>query len=256
MALFKSSNPTLKDKVFLKAAQTNASTNVMTVNGAIGKTLILIAIAILAAAYTWKVTNTAIDPGAVMPWMLGGLIGGFIMALVVSFKPTTAPWSAPIYAALEGLFLGAISAFFEQMFAYSFPGIVITAVSITLLTTLVMLVLYRSGIIRVTKKFRSIMLIAIASVAIFYLVRLVVGLFGVTLPFGVADSSWISIGISVVIVIIAALSLLLDFDFIEKGAAMGAPKYMEWYGAFGLMVTLVWLYLEILKLLAKLASRE
>ena len=253
MAL-RSSNPTLKDKVFEKAAQTVApgATGVMTVNGSIIKTFLLLGMAIIAAAFTWRMAYTSIDPDAVFPWIIGGAIGGFVMALVVTFKPTTAPWAAPIYAALEGLFLGAITAFFEMMF----PGIAITAIAATMLTTLVMLTLYRSGVIKVTQRFRSIIFIAIASIAVFYLARLVFSLFGVILPFGVGDSSLISIGISVVIVVVAALSLMLDFDFIERGAAMEAPKYMEWYGAFGLMVTIVWLYLEILKLLAKIAARD
>ena len=252
MALLNSSNPTLKDKVFSKAAQTSTNASLMTINGTIIKTFLLLGMAILAAAFTWSMTLTSPSHEAVMPWMLGGLIGGFIMALVISFKPKTAPWTAPIYAALEGLFLGAVSAFFNLMY----PGIVITAVAATLLTMLVMLTLYRSRVIRVTNKFRSVMLIAIGSIALFYMARLILSLFGVVLPFGVADTSLLSIGISIVIVIIAALSLLMDFDFIERGAAMGAPKYMEWYGAFGLMITLVWLYLEILKLLAKFSGRD
>lgn len=256
MALFKSSNPTLKDKVFAKAAQTSASEGVMTINGSIIKTLLLLGMAIVAAAVTWQMVMKATTTDSVTPWMIGGGIGGFIAAMVIIFKPTTAPWLSPIYAALEGLFLGGISAFFELMFRDSFPGIVVTAVSITLLTMLIMLTLYRSRVIKVTQKFRSIIIIATATIAVFYLIRLVFSLFGTTLPFGVADSSLLSIGISLVIVVIAALNLLLDFDFIERGAAMGAPKHMEWYGAFGLMVTLVWLYLEILKLLAKFASRD
>ncbi|MDR1056873.1 MAG: Bax inhibitor-1/YccA family protein [Prevotellaceae bacterium] len=255
MALFNSSNPTLKDKIFVKEAQTTSNAGVMTINGTIGKTFLLLGMVILAGAVTWQMVMKATTMSSVTPWMIGGAIGGFIMAMVVCFKPATAPWAAPVYAALEGLFLGAISAFFELMFAESFPGIVITAVAITLVTMLVMLSLYRSGIIKVTNKFRSVMLIAIGSVAAFYLVVIVLNLFKVATPF-IHGSSLLSIGISVVIVIIAALSLLLDFDFIEKGSAAGAPKYMEWYGAFGLMVTLVWLYLEILKLLAKLANRN
>ena len=257
MALFKSSNPTMKDSVFAKATQiTSSNSSVMTINGSIMKTLMRLGMEVLAASVTWKMVYTASFTGSVMPWMIGGLFGAFVMSLVIIFKPTTAPWAAPIYAALEGLFLGGISAFFEIMFAESFPGIVITAVGITLLTMFVMLTLYRSGVIKVTNRLRSVIIIATVSIAVFYLARLVLSLFGVTLPFGIMDSSWLSIGISVVIVIIAALNLLLDFDFIERGAEMGAPKYMEWYGAFGLMVTLVWLYLEVLKLLAKFANRN
>lgn len=244
----------MKDSVFSDAARTTTSAESMTINGTANKTLLLLLLAVAGGAYTWKIFTDAINPNAFMPWMIGGLIGAFIVSLIVIFKPKTAPWAAPIYAALEGLFLGAISAWFNYAYAEAFPGIVITAVCITFLTLFLMLLLYRTGVIKVTDKLRSGIIIATGSVALFYLATLVMSFFGANMD-AVWGSGLLSIGISVVIVIIAAMNFLLDFDFIERGARAGAPKYMEWYGAFGLMLTVVWLYLEILKLLGKLARR-
>ena len=258
MALFsKSSNPTFRDNVLNKAMRSKsvAGEGVMTIAGTVQKTGLLTAMVILAGAYTWKMVYGAISSATVMPWMWGGAIAGLVLALVISFKPKTAPYLSILYAAAEGLFLGAISALFETAFAERFPGIVITAVSITLLTALVMLFAYHTRLIKVTDKLRSVIIVATISVLVFYFVGILLHLFGVSVG-AVYGTSLLSIGISVVIVVIAALNLLLDFDFIEKGSAAGAPKYMEWYGAFGLMVTLVWLYLEILKLLAKIAGRD
>ena len=252
MALFRTSNPAMKDSVFSKIATDSSS---MTIRGSVNKTLILLALAIASGAYTWRVFTTSIDPNAFVPWMFGGMIGGLIMSLIVIFRPKTAAWAAPIYAIFEGLFLGAISAWFEYSFGAQFPGIVLTAVAITALTLLVMLMLYRSGIVKMNNKLRGGIITATGTVALFYLVTLVMSLFGADTTV-VHGSGMLSIGISVVIVIIAAMNFLLDFEFIEKGSAAGMPKYMEWYGAFGLMLTIVWLYLEILKLLAKLANRS
>jgi uncharacterized YccA/Bax inhibitor family protein len=255
MAIFeKSTNPAMKDSIFAKSVVAGTYSGAMTVKGAVIKTLLLLAMTILAAAWTWNMAFNALSPSTATPWMIGGLIAGLVLALIICFAPKTAPYLSPLYAAAEGLFLGAISAFFEQMFAESYPGIVFTAVAITLLTALVMLFCYMTRIIKVTNKFRSVLIIATASIAVFYLVTIVMSLFGVSSFY--YGTSWLSIGVSVVIVIVAALNLLLDFDFIEKGAQAGAPKYMEWYGAFGLMLTLIWLYLEILRLLAKFAGRE
>jgi uncharacterized YccA/Bax inhibitor family protein len=242
----------MKDSVFSKIATDSSTT--MTIRGSINKTLILLALAVASGAYTWKVFTSSIDPNAFVPWMFGGMIGGLVMALIVIFRPKTSPWAAPLYALLEGLFLGAISAWFEYTFAESFPGIVLTAVAITLLTLLVMLTLYRSGTIKMNNKLRAGIITATGTVALFYIVTLIMGLFGADTSV-VHGSGLLSIGISIVIVIIAAMNFLLDFEFIEKGSAAGMPKHMEWYGAFGLMLTIVWLYLEILKLLAKLANR-
>jgi uncharacterized YccA/Bax inhibitor family protein len=256
MALFgNSSNPAMKSRILEKAALVTSPSGTMTVKGSVIKTFLLIAMTILAASYTWYIVFNANNPSAVTPWLWGGLISGFVLALIICFAPKTAPYLAPLYAAAEGFALGAISAFFEQMLIETYPGIVFTAVAITLLTALVMLFCYQTRLIRVTNKLRSVIVIATISVGAFYFVVILLNLFQVATPF-YHGTSWLSIGISAVIVVIAALNLLLDFDFIEKGSQMGAPKYMEWYGAFGLLLTLVWLYLEILRLLSKIMSRQ
>jgi uncharacterized YccA/Bax inhibitor family protein len=256
MALFgNSSNPAMKESIFEKAALMSPSSGTMTVKGSVIKTFLLIAMAVLAASYTWYMVFYANNPSAVGPWLWGGLISGFVLALIICFAPKTAPYLAPLYAAAEGLALGAISAFFEGAFSEKFHGIVLTAVAITLLTALVMLFCYQTRLIKVTNKLRSVIVIATISVGVFYFVVIILNLFHVETLF-YQGAGLLSIGISAVIVVIAALNLLLDFDFIEKGSKMGAPEYMEWYGAFGLLVTLVWLYLEILRLLSKIASRD
>jgi uncharacterized YccA/Bax inhibitor family protein len=187
--------------------------------------------------------------------MIGGAIGGFIMAIVISFNPKLAQYLAPIYAVLQGLFLGAISAIFNESFSHTAPDLVINAVLLTIVTTLVMLTIYQSKIIRVNSQFRKILTIAISSIFFYYVISIVLSFFGVNLTM-LHNSGPLSIGISLIIVGVAAFSLLMDFDFIEKASYSGAPKYMEWYGAFALMVTIIWLYLEILKLLAKFAGRR
>jgi uncharacterized YccA/Bax inhibitor family protein len=187
----------------------------------------------------------------VAPWLIVGVIGGFITALITSFRPQSSAISAPIYAVFEGLFLGGISAVLEMQYS----GIVIRAVALTLAVFAAMLFFYKSGIIKVTQKFMLGVFAATAGIALVYLVSFIAGLFGANLAFLYGNSN-LSIGISLFVVAIAALNLVLDFSFIERAAGSGAPRYMEWYGAFGLMVTLVWLYLEILRLLAKVASRD
>lgn len=239
------SNPTLNEQIFNDNIP-QAQMGTMTVNGTILKTLFLLLIVVLAGALTWGQFITG-QLSLVQGLMITGLIIGFILALIISFKKTTAPFLAPIYAAMEGLALGGISAMFEAQL----PGIVLQAVIASLAATFTMLALYMSNIIRATDKFRTVILVATISIALMYLISLIFGLFGINFSF-LYDSSPISIGISAVIVIVAALNLILDFDIIEKGTASFAPKYFEWYCSFGLLVTLVWLYLEILKLLSKL----
>jgi uncharacterized YccA/Bax inhibitor family protein len=186
-----------------------------------------------------------------MPFMIGGLIGGLVLALVTVFKKEWAGFTAPGYAVCEGLVLGALSAIFELQY----PGIVMQAVALTFGTLFCLLMAYKTQIIRVTEKFRLGVFVATAAIALVYLVSIVLGFFHIQVPFMVG-SGLVSIGFSLFVVGIAALNLVLDFDMIERGAEAGAPKYMEWYGAFGLMVTLVWLYMEILRLLAKLRGRD
>ncbi|WP_372932042.1 Bax inhibitor-1/YccA family protein [Mariniphaga sediminis] len=250
----KTSNPALSEKVFNRE-YTNASSEVMTVNGTINKTALSLLLVIAAAVFTWNKFFNAATPdagmSAVIPWLAIGGIGGLIAALVTVFRPQSSGISAPIYAVLEGLMLGGLSAVFESMYS----NIVMRAVALTLAVFAAMLFFYRSGIIKVTKKFMMGVLAATAGIALVYLVSFIAGLFGAQLGFLHGNSNF-SIGFSLVVVAVAALNLVLDFAFIERTAEQGAPKYMEWYGAFGLMVTLIWLYLEILRLLSKLASRE
>lgn len=257
MNLEKSSNPVFGKNIFNQSA-ISAEDGVMTVNGTINKTGLMFLIVLFAASFTWRKFFGAIDPAnpAVMPqgimvWAMVGAIGGFITAIITAFSPRRSAMTAPIYAVFEGLFLGAISAIFEARF----PGLVVRAVSLTFGVFFIMLLLYRSGTIRVTNKFRTIIFAATGGIALVYLVSFIVGMFGVNVTF-LYDSSPLSIGISLFVVAIAALNLILDFDMIVQGANAHAPKYMEWYGAFGLMVTLIWLYLELLRLLSKIASRD
>jgi len=257
MDITKSSNPVFGKNIFNQSA-TTADDGVMTVNGTINKTGLMFLIVLFAATFTWRKFFGAIDPsvpGAIPPglmvWMIGGAIGGFITALITTFSPRRAAMTAPIYAVFEGLFLGAVSAMFEAMY----PGLVMRAVSLTFGVFFIMLLLYRSGTIRPTEKFRTIIFAATGGIALVYLGSFIAGMFGVNVSF-MHDSSPLSIGISLFIVAIAALNLILDFDMITQGANARAPKFMEWYGAFGLMVTLIWLYLEMLRLLSKLASRD
>lgn len=248
------SNPVLSERVFQKESVLSQS-GTMTVKGTAMKSLVLVLMVLAGASYTWKVFFEAINPATVNPWMWGGAIGGFITAIIISFKPHLAQYLAPVYAVLQGLFLGAISAMFNAAFAVTAPGIVMNATLLTITTALVMLLVYRMNIIKVDGKFAKIMIIAIGAIAFYYIISIVLSMFGVNLTM-LQDSGPLSIGISIVIVLVAAFSLLMDFNFIEKASAAGAPKYMEWYGAFGLMVTLIWLYLEILKLLAKFAGNR
>jgi uncharacterized YccA/Bax inhibitor family protein len=220
----------------------------MTITGTVNKTAMSLIVLLVAAMFVW-------DKGAQgqlpMFWVWGGVIGGFAVAMVTTFKPVWAPYTTPLYAALEGLALGGISYVFEQMY----PGIVAQAVFLTFGTLGALLFAYRSGIIRATENFKLGVFAATGGIGLVYLLSFVLGFFGISVPL-IHSSGTFGILFSVFVVVIAALNLVLDFDFIEQGAERGAPKYMEWYGAFGLLVTLVWLYLEILRLLAKLQSRD
>ena len=249
MALMKTSNPALNSKIF--QGQPVALDEAMTLNGTVNKTGILLLCAAATAAFAWHTFMQTHSAAAVLPLLWTGLIGGFIFALATIFKRTWAPFTAPIYALLEGLALGSISAVFEVRY----PGIAMESVALTFGTMFVLLLAYRSHLIPVTQKLRLGIVAATGAIAIFYIAEIVLGFFG--FHFGAINGSGaIGIGFSVVIVIVAALNLILDFDFIETGVQARAPKYMEWYGAFGLMVTLVWLYLEILRLLSKVRGRD
>ncbi len=244
MALIeKSSNPAFSEKIFEKQGFA-AQGEKMTVQGTVNKSLILFVCAIIPAYYVF---DMFLAGNSTTGLLMVGAIGGLIAALVTIFKPTVAPISAPIYAALEGLFLGGVSAFAEMQF----PGIAMQAVLLTFGTMFIMLVTYRTGLIKVNEKFRSGIIAATGAIALIYFINFIMSMFGSGMPM-IHEGGLMGIGFSLVVIAIAALNLLLDFDFIEKNAFHGAPKYMEWYSAFGLMVTLVWLYLEILRLLSKL----
>ncbi len=246
--MFKSSNPALSEQIFAKT-RTETSSEVMTINGTMGKTMLMLALVILGAVYTWRLFFMGGNPTV---WMMVGGIGGLVTALITIFSPKSSPITAPIYAILEGLLLGGLSAFMAAQYT---GNIVIQAVGLTFSTFFLMLFLYRSGVIKVTEKFRLGVFAATGAIALMYLVSFVAGFFGANLGF-IHDGGTVSIVISLIIVGVAALNLALDFDFIERGVAMGSPKYMEWYGAFGLMVTLIWLYIEFLRLLSKFSRRS
>lgn len=242
----RTSNPALNSKTFERFGPLAAGEG-MTIEGTVHRAAFLLLLVMATATWTWIETFSGTPTTG---YMVGGLLGGFVVAIVTIFRPAWAPVTAPIYAALEGLALGALSAYFEARY----PGIVIQAVALTFGTLVALLMAYRSGLIPVTQKFRMGIVAATGGIAIFYLVAIGMGFFGIRLAF-LHEGSLLGIGFSLFVVVIAALNLVLDFDFIEKGAEQGAPKFMEWYGAFGLMVTLIWLYLEILRLLSKLRSR-
>jgi uncharacterized YccA/Bax inhibitor family protein len=223
----------------------------MTLQGTVNKTGILLLLVMITATYTWNQFFSTGLPETVMPIAIGGAIFGFGFALATIFKKTWAPITAPLYALSQGLFLGAISAIFELQF----PGIVIQAVGLTMGTLASLLVLYKTGIIKPTENFRLMIVSATMGIALLYVVSMVMNMFGSSGIGFIHSNGLFGIGFSLFVVAIAALNLVLDFDFIEQGSEQGAPKYMEWFGAFSLMVTLIWLYLEMLRLLAKLRSR-
>lgn len=241
-------NPALRESVFRNAIA-GVSAERMTVSGTALKALLLVGLTIFSAGWVW--TATVSNPGVVGPAVGIGVFGGLIVALIAMFKPQTSPFTAPLYAVLEGLALGAISA----IYAAAYHGIALQAVGLTCTVALGMLLAYQTGLIRATPMFRRIIISATIGIMLFYVLTLVLGLFHVSMPI-LWSSTPLGIGLSVVFAGIAALNLILDFDLIERGAQMGAPKYMEWYGAFGLLVTLVWLYLEILRLMSKLNQRR
>jgi uncharacterized YccA/Bax inhibitor family protein len=244
-------NPAMSEAVYRRAGRADTYSRVMTLEGTVMKTAVLVAILLVTAAYTWI---QARDGNAPLTYglLIGGSLGGLVTALVTIFVPRISPVTAPIYSALEGLVLGAISAVFEARY----PGIAIQAVSLSVGTLAVMLFLYGLRIIRATEKFKIGVVAATGAICLAYLLDWVVSWFGIRLPF-IHETGLGGIIFSLVVVVIAALNLILDFDFIEQGIRWQAPKYMEWYGGFSLLVTLIWMYLEILRLLAKMrGSRD
>lgn len=239
--MFRTSNPALGEKAFETARPYESA---MSLSGTINKSFTLLLLVVLGAMFVWS------RPETFAPFLIPIVILTFILALVTIFKKTAAFVTAPLYALLEGVLLGVISAFFER----SYPGIVMQAVGLTFGVLFCMLMLYRSKIIKVTQKFKMGVFAATGAIMLVYLFNMVMGFFGGGLGF-IHSSGPLGILISIAICTIAALNLVLDFDLIERGIKKGAPKYMEWYGAFALMVTLIWLYLEILRLLAKMKRR-
>lgn len=237
-----SGNPTLSEKTFQQVGHAVPADGSMSVAGTINKTAILFLILILGASISWY------QPWPVFVW--GGAIGGFIVAMVTIFKKEWSPITAPMYAGLEGLFLGGIS----LMYANAYDGIVFNAVMLTLGVFAAMLMAYRSGLIEVTQRFRMGVVAATGGIFLVYLASFILGFFGIELSL-ITGTGYMGIGFSLIIVGVAALNLVLDFDMIEKGAQANAPKYFEWYTSFGLMITLVWLYIEILRLLSKFQRR-
>ncbi len=245
--MMRSSNPALRADTFRGLSAVGG--DVMTLEGTALRTGFLLLGVACSAVFTWQKFVTA--PGTVMPWLLGGVIGGLIFALVTSFKKTWAPVTATGYALCEGLALGAISAMYEARFG----GIVLQAVGLTFGVLAMLLVAYVTRIIRATENFKLGIFAATSGIGLVYLATWILSFFGVQIPY-IHGNGLIGIGFSAFVVAIAALSLVMDFDFIEEGVRQGAPKYMSWYAAFGLLVTLVWLYLEILRLLSRLQSRR
>jgi len=242
--MIRSGNPALSKKTFDNL--TLESSNVMTLDGTVNKTAISMGILLLSAYYTYS--------NAIMSYIMIGFIGGFILALVTIFKKEWAPTTVPIYAVLEGLALGGVSKIYADAFE---PGIVPQAIMLTLGILFALLFAYKSKIIQATENFKLGVFAATAGIGVVYLISFIMSFFGNSLPvLNPTNSSMLSVGFSLFVVVIASLNLVMDFDFIEEGVEKGAPKYMEWYGAFGLLVTLIWLYLEILRLLAKLSSRK
>ncbi|MFT5648283.1 MAG: putative YccA/Bax inhibitor family protein [Aureispira sp.] len=250
-----SSNPFVGDKAFAKNAQQNLgvtksnSGDMMTVQGAVNKSLILTGLLLVSAILSWNLfkSGTILNP---MPYVLGASFLALGIALLSFFKPTIAPITAPIYALVEGVAVGMISAVYGSVLG---DGIVINALLLTILCLGSMLGAYKTGLIKATKKFRAVVTTATGAIMMIYVLSMVLNMVGIEIPY-LHQGGFLGIGISLFIIGIACLNLILDFDNIEKGAAMGAPKYMEWVSSLGLLITLVWIYLEILRLLAMLAS--
>ena len=247
MSIFKSSNPVMQDKTYQGTILEGISTGEeMSMKGTMNKFGVMVMLMIGSTLFAWSQFYKGSDP---KPLMMIGVFGGLALALVMAFKMKWASFLAPAYAILEGLFVGSISAIYD----YAYPGLPMQAVALTLLVTLIMFLIYRYKIIKVTSKLRTVIVVATSAVAIFYLIQwLTYAIGGSAIAYNFTNSATpISIGFSILMVILASFNLLLNFDTVEKGVEMRAPKYMEWYSAFGLMVTVVWLYLEILRLLSK-----
>lgn len=242
----RSGSPAFKESFWTKQQEEVGQSEAMTVQGAVNKSILLFAILLLTAIFTFRATTTP-----TYTWLIVGLVGGLITALITIFSPQKAPVTAPLYAIFEGIFVGAIS----LLYGLAYSGIVFQAICLTMGILFTMLFLYKSGIIKVTQRFRTGVIAAMGGIALLYITSMILGFFGITMPL-LHESSMAGIGINILIVGVAAFMLLLDFDSIEEGAEMKAPKYVEWYGAFSLILTLVWLYIQILRLLSLISGND
>jgi uncharacterized YccA/Bax inhibitor family protein len=247
----RTANPALNSKTFQGFDAIPTETEAMTLRGTVNKIIILLFLLVVSAAFVWMKHSETKDLSVIVPYIILGGVGGFITALVTVFKKNWAIVTAPLYAILEGLIIGGLSALFDLQY----PGIVLQAVALTFGTCAMLLVAYSTGWIKPSENFKLGVFAATGAIALIYLVTFILSIVGISFP-SIHGNGIIGIAFSGFVVAIAALNLVLDFDFIEQGAEQGAPKFMEWYAAFGLMVTLIWLYIEILRLLAKLRSRN
>jgi uncharacterized YccA/Bax inhibitor family protein len=246
----RTSNPALSSGAFSNLDRVSAG-EAMTVQGTVAKTGILMLLSLITAGWTWiRFFQSGGDPASVTSWMMVGVFGGFVIALVTIFKREWAPVTAPFYALAEGFFIGGISSIFEA----NYPGIVIQATALTFGTLAAMLAAFQSGFIQVTDNFRLGVVAATGGIALVYLVAIVLSFFGIPVSF-IYEGGFFGIAFSLFVVVIASLNLVLDFDLIMQGVRHQLPKYMEWYCGFALMVTLIWLYIEFLRLLSKARSR-
>ncbi|MGA1867723.1 MAG: Bax inhibitor-1/YccA family membrane protein [bacterium] len=244
-------NPALKSEIFLRFKGLTDTAHLMTFQGTVNRTILLLFLVLCSSIWIWNIYFSSGSQKAVIPWIIGGTVGGFIFALITIFRKQWSPFTAPIYALLEGFALGGIS----SMFNAQYPGIVIQAVGLTFGILFSLLVVYKTRLIKVTENFKLGIVSATGSIFLIYTISLIINLSGAHIPF-IHESGFIGIGFSLFVVVVAALNLLVDFDSIEQGVAQRVPKYMEWYAAFGLMLTLIWLYLEILELLSKLQEAD
>ena len=249
-AKYKSRNPALNSNIFTKIDKEKDITQHMTIAGTVKKTGILAAVVLVSFLFTWNFYQAYLDFGLMQPYIVGGSLSAMIVGFIIIYRKTTAPYLAPIYCLLEGLALGGLSAFMEEIFS----GIVIQAVILTFGILLSLLIIYKLKIIRATENFKLIITSATAGIAIYYLISLCGNFLGFEMPY-IHENSTVGIIFSLFVIIIAALNLVIDFDFIEQGEEQKVPKYMEWYAAFGLMVTVIWLYIEILRILSKMRKR-
>jgi uncharacterized YccA/Bax inhibitor family protein len=250
MALFKSGNPALTKDTFSKAGIATAGTDAMTLEGTVHKTAILLLAVLVPAFYTWNLYYQSQDMQLITNLLWTGCIGGLVAGFIIVIRPQWSPFLSPVYSILQGLCLGGLSAIMNA----AFPGIVIQALTLTFGICGIMLLIYKLKIIKPTENFKLIVASATGGIALYYVLSIGLSFVGIQLPL-IHESSTAGILFTLFVIVIASLNLVVDFDFIEEGVANKAPKYMEWYGAFGLMVTIIWLYLEILRLLAKLRKR-